>query len=115
MTHERNKKQLFRNARERAEFGAIVSFENPEGLTLTIALTDMPPSKAIRRTCKMAIAYDETFRVVAISTPSTIYTDVKGERIIRKGQGHVPEGSLLGAVGMGHLLHEKLKKGKWTR
>jgi hypothetical protein len=75
----------------------------------------MPPSQAIKKACEMAIAYDEEFKVVAISTASTVYTDIKGERIIRKGQGHVPEGSLLGAVGMGHLLHEKLKKGKWTR
>lgn len=61
--------------RDRDAWGCIVSFENSDGKTLSLHRTGRD---ALARCCDAALALDETFRVISVSTPETIYTDLVG-------------------------------------
>lgn len=66
-------------AREAARFGAISTFENADGERLVIhRLGSM--RAAAKAACEVALRLDETFRIVCVSTPQTIYTDMQGAR-----------------------------------
>jgi hypothetical protein len=98
---------LPRNGRERAEFGATLTFENADEKTLTLAYTGIAPRVAVVRACEVALDLDETFRVVSISTPSTIHGDLYG-REIRHGRANLQEGATLKAAGWGFMLHDRI-------
>lgn len=64
---------------ERARYGAIVSFENSVGETLVLHRKG-PVRQALLEACEAAQGLDETFLVVCISTPESVYTDLQGSR-----------------------------------
>lgn len=72
-------RQILGAGRDRAEYGCIVSFENENGLTFVVARKG-PVEKALREALAIALSHDESFRVVCLSTPQTIFTDMDGGR-----------------------------------
>ena len=102
---------------ERARFGCICTFENADGKVIVFHRVG-PPSAVAREMCAEALALDPTFRLVSYSNPSTIYKDLEGHR---KGNANavvelsgsdrpvMPEAQLLGQLGLGHLLHPRLR------
>jgi hypothetical protein len=101
------------NGRTAAEYGCTVTFENDGGQTLVMQRKG-PPIDALRALCDDALAADPTFRVVCYSNPATIQQDLVG-RIdptlsVRSSHSLVkPEGRALGAAGMLHMLHPRLR------
>ena len=101
---------------ERDIFGATVTFANEQGDRLTIARTTTRTYDAVRQACAIALRYDETYRVLCISTPETIHADLCG-RALRHGRAPAPEVSMLSRIGMKHMLHPSLDRSDemWTR
>jgi hypothetical protein len=101
------------NGRTAAEYGCTVTFENYGGQTLVLTRKG-PPIDALRVLCDDALAADPTFRVVCYSNPATIHQDLVG-RIdptlsVRSSRSLVkPEARALGAAGMLHMLHPRLR------
>lgn len=103
-----------RNGAARAKDGCIITFENADQRTLTLHRQG-PIKTAVTRACDEALALDDTFRVVAISTPQSIYTDLQGHRLHNtqtRTSDHtrvaIPEAATLGLCGLKHLLHPRL-------
>lgn len=65
--------------KERAAYGCTVSFENDAGRTLVLHRLGKP-TVALVECLGEALALDRSFRVVAYSTPQTIYADMSGGR-----------------------------------
>ena len=110
------------SGRERAAYGCLCSFENAEGLTFTIHRTG-PTIPAARDACEAALTLDQTFRLVAYSTPQTIYTDLTGGRAdyevthesiratyAKANPVSLPELQALARIGRKELLHPRLVK-----
>jgi hypothetical protein len=72
--------QLIERARDREEYGCIVSSENADGKTLVIHRVGAS-RVALKAACEIAGELDETFRIVSYSTPNTIYADLRGRKI----------------------------------
>jgi hypothetical protein len=90
-----------------------VTFENDGGQTLVLTRKG-PPKDALRALCDDALAADPTFRVVCYSNPATITQDLIGrvDPTISARHSHSlvrPEGRTLGAAGMLHMLHPRLR------
>lgn len=100
-------KGVMKNGRERAEYGATISFENADGRRLTVANTHMPVRSAIKAACVEARMLDATYRVVSISTPDTIFSDLQ-QREISHGRPDNREEWQLSHVGETAMLHPRL-------
>lgn len=105
MTRPERDGELVMSGRERAEHGATLTFENDAGKRLSLSRVG-PVAEAIRAACDDALRLDDTFQVICISTPSSIYADIK----VREGKqfDHTvqrPEGSMLRRAGRGSMLH----------
>ncbi len=103
------------NSATRAKSGCVVSFLNDDGVPLTLHRVG-PPRVALVDACDAATFYDPTNRVVCISTPQTIYTDLRGRGPRSGGRGantsqlsHRPELHMLGNAGIGWMAHESLR------
>lgn len=90
--------------RERNLYGAIVTFENGAGERLSIH-REGTAVQAVRSACAIALAMDETARVICISTPETIYTSLTKDRN-RRGNG--PEARILRKAGFYGAIHPRL-------
>lgn len=117
-----NVEQIDMGSSTKASYGAVVSFESPAGRRLTLHRGGEGVTKAIRAACEAALAEDPSYLVVAISTPATIWGDLRGRMFGLTGStrhlDHThPEGSLLGRAGFPQLLHPRLRRGgkhgKW--
>lgn len=98
-----------------ALFGCTATFENSEGKTLTIH-RDGPTLTGLRNACLTAFALDQTFKIVAYSTPQTIFGDLDGARgdlqpsngkAARQRKPH-PETIMMGRIKMRHMVHPRL-------
>ncbi len=97
---------------ERADFGAIVSFQNDRGQRLTLH-REGGVIASVHAMCAMAIARDDSYRVLAISTPASIMGDLDG----RIAGAHSATGtqiavlnqdaSILRRAGFAELLHPR--------
>lgn len=99
--------ELVMSGFERSKFGVTVTFENANGGRLTlwrVGGTD----EAIRSACDDAARVDETFRVLSVSTPATIYADIVGRTAHRLSGIQRPELSMLRKAGRGSMLHPLL-------
>lgn len=92
------------SGREQAEHGAVISFRNTAGESLVLTRQG-PITQVARELCDAAVAIDETFRVVCISTPSTIYGDLYGRQMMGNTGAERPEGRTLTLAGRRHMLH----------
>lgn len=79
MTYADNTGRDFLNGSQRGKYGCIVSFKSADGSRLTLHRTG-PIRAAIKQACAIALARDDTYRVVAVSTPTTIHRDLQGTR-----------------------------------
>lgn len=102
---------------QRARYGCIVSFLNEHGEDLTLHRTGSPRAGLIDA-CRVALAFDPSFRVTAYSTPQTIYDDMTGARMdFDSVDGHRtdpvrPEAAALAGARLGHLAHPLLGVGR---
>lgn len=71
---------------QRAAYGVIVSFQADDGKRITGHRTGKV-REGIRSLCDAALALGPSYRITAISTPSTIYADVRGTRKELQGNG----------------------------
>lgn len=92
---------------ETARAGVVVSFRNSAGAGWVCHRTG-PSTVAVRAACDDALSLDATFRVVCISTPASIYGDLRGRPIFRGGAAERPEHQLLARAGRRHMLHPDL-------
>lgn len=96
----------------RAAAGCTCSFEGAHGRRLT--LTDRGPIvEILPGMLDEALALDETYRLIAYSTPETIYADVVGLRapFVSHGQSQShtsPEVNVLARVGRSEMIHPSL-------
>ena len=60
-------------------YGCIVTFRNSQGKTLSIH-REGAPTKALKQAIAIALSHDETFKVISVSSPETIYRDLQGSR-----------------------------------
>jgi hypothetical protein len=100
------------SGQERAEAGAIISFENESGQRLTLHRVG-PIIQAVQEACALAMIHDESYRVVAVSSPSSIYADLAGRMPVKHGEGVprylYPEANIVGQAGLDALLHPRLQ------
>ncbi len=97
---------------ERADHGAIVSFQNGQGRRLTLH-REGGVIVSVRAMCAIALARDESYRVLAISTPASIMGDLdgrvhgahsaRGEQIAVLNQ----DAAILRRAGFPELLHPR--------
>lgn len=94
------------NPKERREqaYGATLTFENAAGELLTIVRRHVSTYEAVRQACDLALEQDDTYRVVSLSTPHTIYADLIGNRRL----GQFPEQQTLATAGRKQMLHPRL-------
>lgn len=115
------RRQILNHA-SRAKYGCLTTWEHPDGRTLTIHRLG-PPLQALREAAALALGEDESLRLVAYSTPETIYTDLIGGRAdaLQPARGFkatwdksvpkpLPEQVVHGQVKLAHLLHPRLKR-----
>lgn len=101
------------SGRERQEAGCIVSFEGDAGAAYVVHRTG-PSARAIKSACDAARARDATLRVVAISSPETIMSDLLGRGLLTRsddapsGRRAVPEPQYLTRSGELPMLHPSL-------
>jgi hypothetical protein len=112
VTKRRSKAGDAFSARDRARFGCIVTFEGADGRTITAHRTG-PTRVALRAACEAAQSLDGSLRVVSISTPTTILSDLVGRGSPQPSSSFRgadrPEPQLLAGAGLSHMLHERLR------
>lgn len=91
---------------QREHYGCVVTFKNATGELLTLHRTG---KNSIAATCALAVSADETFRVVCISTPGSIYSDLLGRSPGKKEKVNGLEAGVLGQLGLRHMLHPSLR------
>lgn len=101
------------SGQEAATYGAIVTFQNAAGQRLAVHRSG-PKRTALRQACAVATGHDSSFRVISISTPETIYTDLQGARLPRhdrhNGAMQFPETRMAGTFPGGMaMLHDCLR------
>jgi hypothetical protein len=104
---------LYESGAVRAEYGCTVTFENESGHTFVMHRTG-PPTAVLDALCDVALGCDPTFRLVAYSTPASIASDLRGERVqIASGRAHIrpqtPEAQMLARIGRREMLHPRLR------
>lgn len=93
--------------RDRVAWGCIATFENEARQTLSLHRTGVD---ALRQCCDVAESLDPTFRVVSISTPVSIYSDLNGRMPNeRTGAIDLPEHRKLGQIKRLRLIHPRLQ------
>lgn len=106
MKHDRTYElQLTPKERREQQYGATLTFENAEGVTLTIARRHHSVLEAVRQACDLAIEEDSTYRVVCLSTPHTIYSDMQGWV---SGRRPSPEQHTVTKAGRKAMLHPRI-------
>lgn len=88
----------------RDQFGATVTFKNERGELLTIERLGTM-KVALAACCDAALELDPTYRVLSVSSPQSIYTDLQGSR---PRQDERPEKRALASIGRQDLLHPSL-------
>lgn len=97
---------------ERAKEGCLTTWENSEGKTLTLHRVGV---NALREACAIAMSRDETYRLVAYSSPQSIYSDLIGIRTrthTKSGQRlahQSPEVHMMSRIGLLDLVHQRLR------
>jgi hypothetical protein len=93
-------------SRESKGFGAIVTFEASDGQRCVLHRLGSP-RQALDAAWDDAQIADPSYRVISVSTPTSIFTDLQGGR---KGNQtpHIPEFTLCGGSRR-HYLHERLR------
>jgi hypothetical protein len=100
--------QVLKGGAERAEYGCIVTFERDDGLRLTIHRQG-PPMKGLRQACAIALAQDESYRIISYSTPQTIMTDLNGRKPTAGASTFDSVEALVASqAGMRAMLHPRL-------
>lgn len=114
------------SGRQRAEYGCITTWETPDGRTLTVHRTGAT-GKALATCVALALAEDESYRLISYSTPATINTDLQGGRVDREKDSSatrdlvsatyakripvpLPELAALARIGRRDLLHPRLER-----
>jgi hypothetical protein len=92
---------------EAAHYGAIVSFRNAAGQAY-VAHRKGPVKAAVKEACQAATALDPTFKVTAVSTPTSVYADLQGARVGEGGSSAHPRFPERSQVPR-ELLHESLR------
>lgn len=101
-------KPLLSGSEERAQYGCTITFENAQGRTWVIHQQG-PPETGLRQACDLALAQDDTFRIVSYSTPETVYRDLHGREIqAPRTTPALPELYITARLGLRHLLHPRL-------
>ncbi len=115
MTRNENQSAVNMSGDERKEHGLIVSFESPTGDRLTLHGTGAA-NDVLRALCAEALRRDPDLRVVAISSPSTIWADITGRKVCANGRAEAverspstPEAGMLGRAGLQVMLHPRLR------
>lgn len=119
---QRRRSESILSGEQRAKYGCILTFENEAGQVFVLHRTG-PIKYGIREACAIALAHDETFRVVSFSTPQSIYTDLTGGRadaLIDPPKSSLkasyskakpiplPEIMALGTAGLREMIHPRL-------
>jgi hypothetical protein len=106
--------ELSLSGQQRARDGCVLSFENAAGKRLVLH-REGSPLQVIGPMCDDALRLDPSFRVVAYSTPSTVYTDLVGGRMRRDSRNEefeqeqsLPEKMMLQRAHRPEMLHERL-------
>jgi hypothetical protein len=102
--------------RERADYGAIVTFQTASGTRFSLHRRGTP-TVALRTAIDDALWLDDSARVETICTPDTIYADLRG-RELRHGQAASVESTMLGRIGRRDLLgpsQRRYEDEKWSR
>lgn len=105
---------MFRNARERAEFGCTTTWENSDGESRSFESVGAPRG-ALRDQIVRALRWDPTAKLVSYSTPDTVQVDVSGVRSNGKRLGRYwvqtlcPEAGVISHVGRLDLCHPRLR------
>ena len=100
---------------QRSEYGVTITFQADNGDKLSLH-GRCPVLQMVRALCAIALAKDESYRVVSCSTPASIFTDLQGSRRpadVKGTQGNLPEQRLLAGAGLSPLLHESVAR--WPR
>lgn len=98
-------KQLRNHPRD----GVVVSFERDDGERITIARRAADKNEALQEAVDAVLAFDARYRVVAISTPQTIFTDLVGRTPHpRGGWIECPEVAMLRKARRFYALHPRL-------
>src|SRR4051812_14052166 len=66
---------LLRNARERALWGCVTTWQNADARTLCMYRSG-PPRRGLLSAIEAVMSLDLTFRLVSYSTPETVYRDL---------------------------------------
>jgi hypothetical protein len=93
---------LLRNARERALWGCVTTWQNADARTLCMYRSG-PPRRGLLSAIEAVMSLDLTFRLVSYSTPETVYRDLVAGR--RQDHARSPESLALAQVGRLDLLH----------
>lgn len=111
------------NGKNRELYGCLTTWEREDGYALTIHRTG-PLKAALRTAAAIALGEDESYRLVAYSTPATIYSDLTGARAdaLQPPRGfkatyskpmpkQLPEVNALARAGLPRaLLHPRLER-----
>jgi hypothetical protein len=92
------------SGRMRQEDGITVFCENPEGDQRWSSRSDMSPRVALRDIAREIDSWDGEWRVIVVSSPTTIWTDIHGRR-----ENATPEANLLSAIGRLDLCHPRIR------
>lgn len=99
-----------------ARYGCIATWENASGERLSF-YDQGPPDAVLAQHCDRALDVDPSYRLLARSTPQTIYVDLNGTRGTRTDHNGktvaVPNSELaaLTRVGRRELAHASLTSG----
>ena len=89
--------------------GVVVSFERDDGERLTITRRATDKTEALQEAVDAVLGFDDRYRVVAISTPQTIFTDLVGRMPHpRGGWIECPEVAMLRTARRFYALHPRL-------
>lgn len=91
---------------EAAEYGATVTFENEVGETFTLHAVGTV-RKVVHELYGLAQRRDATFRIVCVSTPTSIYTDLQGAR--KNSNGEYGDKALISEPSLGKMAHPRLR------
>lgn len=92
---------------EQQRYGAIVTLENQDSEILVIHHSGRI-QRAVERAYAEATSVDPTFRIISVSTPTSIFEDLQGAR--RDANGRFGAMALYPEQRYGTMLHERLRR-----